>query len=129
MNGYPISTGRQLTSFCILIVPSTARWLSDREKAFIQSRLPINAPRAAEKDFNFREFINTLKDKKLWLFLLCWAFYTIGTTGLNCQCNPEPCLNNLFVHAANGTLQQSTSPPSLPTWDSRKCLISTHNIK
>ncbi len=74
---------QKCTAYFILItVPSNASWLSDREKAFIQARLPINSPRAAEKDFNFREFIATLKDKKLWLFLLCWAFYTIGTTGL-----------------------------------------------
>ncbi|KAF5235626.1 hypothetical protein FANTH_11645 [Fusarium anthophilum] len=63
--------------------PDTARWMTEEEKAFVQARLPINAPRAAEKDFDWKEFRNTLKDHKLWLFLLCWAFYTIGTTGLN----------------------------------------------
>ncbi|KAF5982452.1 hypothetical protein FBULB1_4300 [Fusarium bulbicola] len=63
--------------------PDTARWMSEEEKAFVQARLPINAPRAAEKHFDWKEFRNTLKDHKLWLFLLCWAFYTIGTTGLN----------------------------------------------
>ncbi|KAJ4168591.1 hypothetical protein NW754_010509 [Fusarium falciforme] len=62
--------------------PNTARWMSQAEKDFIQARLPINAPRAAEKDFDWTEFWQTLKDPKLWLFLLCWAFYTIGTTGL-----------------------------------------------
>lgn len=43
----------------------------------------MNAPRSAEKDFDWREFISTLKDRRLWLFLLCWAFYTVGTTGLS----------------------------------------------
>ncbi|KAM0080734.1 hypothetical protein ACKRZS_007111 [Fusarium odoratissimum] len=62
--------------------PDTARWMSEEEKAFVQARLPINAPRASEKDFDWKEFWHTLKDHKLWLFLLCWAFYTIGTTGL-----------------------------------------------
>ncbi|KAK0702986.1 major facilitator superfamily domain-containing protein [Lasiosphaeria miniovina] len=62
--------------------PDDAKWMMDREKAFVQARLPINSPRNAEMDFNWREFIDTLKDKKLWLFLLCWAFYTIGVTGL-----------------------------------------------
>lgn len=56
--------------------------MSDKEKAFIEARLPINAPRSAEKDFDLKEFITTLKNKELWLFLLCWAFYTVGTTGL-----------------------------------------------
>ena len=56
--------------------------MSEKEKAFAQARLPVNAPRASEKDFDWREFLRTLKDKRLWLFLLCWAFYTVGTTGL-----------------------------------------------
>ncbi|KAK3688677.1 major facilitator superfamily domain-containing protein [Podospora appendiculata] len=63
--------------------PDDASWMTDREKAFVKARLPINSPRDGEDDFNWAEFITTLKDKKLWLFLLCWAFYTIGTTGLN----------------------------------------------
>lgn len=65
-----------------VLVPDTAKWLSENEKAFVTARLPINAPRSAESDFNLAEFIRTLKDYKLWLFLSCWAFYTIGTTGL-----------------------------------------------
>jgi MFS family permease len=63
-------------------VPSTASWLSDKEKAFTQARLPSNSPRAAEANFNLRELITTLKNKRIWLFLFCWAFFTIGTTGL-----------------------------------------------
>ncbi|KAJ4258054.1 hypothetical protein NW762_008194 [Fusarium torreyae] len=67
----------------LIQVPDSARWMTEEEKAFVQARLPINAPRAAEKDFDWQEFWHTLKDHKLWLFLLCWAFYTVGTTGLN----------------------------------------------
>jgi hypothetical protein len=63
-------------------VPSTASWLSEKEKAFTQARLPSNSPRAAEANFDVRELIVTLKNKRVWLFLLCWAFFTIGTTGL-----------------------------------------------
>lgn len=63
-------------------VPSSAKWLSEREKAFIQARLPKNAPRASEANFNMRELITTLKNLRIWLFLFCWAFFTIGTTGL-----------------------------------------------
>ncbi|KAI9034958.1 pantothenate transporter [Aspergillus affinis] len=62
--------------------PSTASWLSEKEKAFIQARLPSNSPRAAEANFDLRELITTLKNKRVWLFLLCWAFFTVGTTGL-----------------------------------------------
>ncbi|PMD55218.1 MFS general substrate transporter [Hyaloscypha bicolor E] len=62
--------------------PPTARWLTEKEKAFIQARLPKNAPREAESNFNFREIIIQLKDFKMWLFTLCWATFTVGTSGL-----------------------------------------------
>ncbi|KAH8805889.1 pantothenate transporter [Xylogone sp. PMI_703] len=71
------------TYFFLPDFPATASWLSEREKAFIQARLPSNSPRAAEAHFNLNELVTTLKDKRVWLFLLCWAFYTIGTTGLS----------------------------------------------
>ncbi|OOQ88394.1 pantothenate transporter [Penicillium brasilianum] len=70
------------TYFFLPDFPSTVSWLSEREKAFIQARLPSNSPRAAEANFNLPELITTLKNKRIWLFLLCWAFFTIGTTGL-----------------------------------------------
>ncbi|PBP20771.1 hypothetical protein BUE80_DR008147 [Diplocarpon rosae] len=64
-------------------VPATSRWLSDKEKAFVQARLPKNSPRAGESHFRFSEIIRAFKDTKVWLFLCVWAFYTIGTTGLS----------------------------------------------
>ncbi|KAJ5805859.1 uncharacterized protein N7503_003461 [Penicillium pulvis] len=70
------------TYFFLPDFPSSAKWLSEREKAFIQARLPKNAPRASEANFNMRELIATLKNLRIWLFLFCWAFFTIGTTGL-----------------------------------------------
>lgn len=63
-------------------VPPTAKWLTEKEKAFIQARLPPNAPRAEEMDFKFSEIISSLKDKRLWLFTLIWATFTIGTSGV-----------------------------------------------
>lgn len=65
-----------------LSVPETASWLTDREKAFIQARLPANAPRAKEQNFKFSEIVDSLKDVRLWLFTLIWAIYTIGTNGV-----------------------------------------------
>ncbi|KAI1624129.1 putative pantothenate transporter [Exophiala viscosa] len=62
--------------------PNQAKWLTEKEKAFIQARLPSNAPRAEELNFNLREIINSLKDKRMWLFTLVWATMTVGTTGL-----------------------------------------------
>ncbi|KAI1450599.1 putative pantothenate transporter [Annulohypoxylon stygium] len=62
--------------------PQTASWLTDKEKAFIQARLPSNAPRAAEQDFKLSEIVSSLKDKRLWLFTGIWAFFTVGTSGV-----------------------------------------------
>ncbi|PNP57217.1 hypothetical protein THARTR1_02747 [Trichoderma harzianum] len=62
--------------------PETASWLTDTEKAFIQARLPANAPRANEQNFKFSEIVDSLKDVRLWLFTLIWAIYTIGTNGV-----------------------------------------------
>ncbi|KAK7926570.1 MFS transporter prlL [Apiospora marii] len=74
-HGFP----RRLTS---RIVPDTASWLSEKEKAFIQARLPPNAPRASEQTFKFSEIVASLKDIRLWLFTLIWAFFTVGTSGV-----------------------------------------------
>ncbi|KAF4125518.1 transporter [Geosmithia morbida] len=71
-----------IVKFLLPDFPPTAKWLSDKEKAFIQARLPANAPRAAEQNFNFREIIDTLKDRRLWLFTLIWATFTVGTSGV-----------------------------------------------
>ncbi|KAJ5639955.1 uncharacterized protein N7484_007817 [Penicillium longicatenatum] len=62
--------------------PETAKWLTEREKKFIQARLPSNSPRANEQNFNFREVIDSLKDVRLWLFTLIWATFTVGTNGV-----------------------------------------------
>ncbi|GKT51666.1 MFS transporter prlL [Colletotrichum spaethianum] len=63
-------------------VPPTAKWLTEKEKAFIQARLPSNAPRAEEMNFNFSEIVDSLKDCRLWLFTLIWATFTVGTSGV-----------------------------------------------
>ncbi|KAK8081132.1 pantothenate transporter [Apiospora hydei] len=52
--------------------PDTASWLSEKERAFIQARLPPN----------FSEIVSSLKDVRLWLFTLIWALFTVGTSGV-----------------------------------------------
>jgi hypothetical protein len=56
--------------------------LTEREKRFIQARLPYNAPRANEKNFQMREVIASMKDVRLWLFTFIWATFTVGTNGV-----------------------------------------------
>lgn len=63
-------------------VPEQASWLNETEKAFLQARLPANAPRSREKDFDWSEIMTALKDQRLWLFTLVFATKTVGGTGL-----------------------------------------------
>ncbi|KAL6889157.1 major facilitator superfamily domain-containing protein [Trichoderma evansii] len=62
--------------------PETASWLTDKEKAFIQARLPANAPRANEQNFKFSEIVDSLKDVRLWLFTVSWALFSTASNGV-----------------------------------------------
>ncbi|KAF6831961.1 hypothetical protein CPLU01_06478 [Colletotrichum plurivorum] len=62
--------------------PPTAKWLTEKERAFIQARLPPNAPRASEMNFKWSEILDSLRDRRLWLFTLIWATFTVGTSGV-----------------------------------------------
>jgi hypothetical protein len=48
----------------------------------VQARLPSNAPRASELNFNFREIVSDLADVRLWMFTAIWATFTVGTNGV-----------------------------------------------
>ncbi|KAF2010004.1 putative pantothenate transporter [Aaosphaeria arxii CBS 175.79] len=63
--------------------PDQAKWLTEKEKAFLKARLPANAPRSDEVNFNWKEIVETLKDQRLWLFTLMWATKTVGSSGLS----------------------------------------------
>ncbi|KAL4908053.1 hypothetical protein BDW74DRAFT_115313 [Aspergillus multicolor] len=75
-----------LLSFVVFVFlpdfPATAKWLSPTERAFLQTRLPENSPRAAEKDFDVKEIITSLRDRRLWLFTLMSALITSGSSGV-----------------------------------------------
>ncbi|KXT07196.1 hypothetical protein AC578_2470 [Pseudocercospora eumusae] len=66
---------------CLPDFPDTAKWLSDKEKAFVKARLPANAPLAEELNFRWSEIKASLKDIRLWMFTLIWATQTVGTNG------------------------------------------------
>ncbi|RMJ01441.1 hypothetical protein CDV36_015817 [Fusarium kuroshium] len=63
--------------------PAQAKWLTDKEKRFLQARLPPNAPRSSEANFKASEIWDTMKDQRLWWFAFIWASKTIGSTGLS----------------------------------------------
>ncbi|KPI41108.1 putative transporter [Cyphellophora attinorum] len=105
-------------NFILPDFPPTAKWLTEREKTFIQARLPPNAPRAAEEDFSFREIVNTLKDRRLWLFTLIWATFTVGTSGAQLLNLPISILSLVVIGATglvadNGRLPRPLYPLSM----------------
>ncbi|KAM0547553.1 hypothetical protein ACHAPJ_010297 [Fusarium lateritium] len=63
--------------------PAQAKWLTDKEKRFLEARLPPNAPRSSESNFEWSEIWDTMKDQRLWWFAFIWASKTIGSTGLS----------------------------------------------
>ncbi|KAK6442612.1 hypothetical protein LTR95_001163 [Oleoguttula sp. CCFEE 5521] len=77
--------------------------VSEKERAFIQARLPINSPRSSEKGFDWAEIKRTFKDIRLWLFLGVWGFYTVGTTGLTFY-QPSVIVNLGFTSIAQAQL-------------------------
>ncbi|KXH48010.1 hypothetical protein CSAL01_07532 [Colletotrichum salicis] len=79
--------------------PPTAKWLTEKEKAFIQARLPPNAPRAEEMNFNFSENLDSLKDRRLWLFTLIWPTFTVARAQL---LNLPISLLSIFVIGVTG---------------------------
>lgn len=66
----------------LYLVPEQVNWLTEKEKKFLQGRLPANAPRSDEEHFNVGEIFEALKDSRMWLFTLVWATLTVGTSGL-----------------------------------------------
>uniref|UniRef100_A0A8H7NR40 Major facilitator superfamily (MFS) profile domain-containing protein n=1 Tax=Bionectria ochroleuca TaxID=29856 RepID=A0A8H7NR40_BIOOC len=72
-----------LVYFTLPDFPGNTKWLSPVEKAFLQARLPPNAPRSSEKNFVFKEVLHSLGDKRLWLFTLSWALMTSGKNGID----------------------------------------------
>ncbi|KAL4947486.1 major facilitator superfamily domain-containing protein [Aspergillus filifer] len=49
---------------------------------FPSSPVAPNSPRAAEKNFVFKEVVKTFLDRRLWLFTLSWACMTGGSSGV-----------------------------------------------
>jgi hypothetical protein len=63
-------------------------WLSEKEKAFVQARLPGNAPQASEMNFRWQEIVQALKDLRLWLFTLIWALCRSWLHGYRVRSTP-----------------------------------------
>jgi hypothetical protein len=48
----------------------TGKWLTEREQTFVELRLSENAPKTHDADFSKEEAVLSLKDIKLWSFMV-----------------------------------------------------------
>jgi hypothetical protein len=48
----------------------TGKWLTEREQTFVELRLSENAPKTHDVDFSKEEAVLSLKDIKLWSFMV-----------------------------------------------------------
>lgn len=61
----------------------TSKWLTPREQEFVELRLSDNAPLTSDKAFSSQEALATLKDPRLWSFMLTQVCLNIGNFGLS----------------------------------------------
>jgi len=50
--------------------PRTGKWLTPREQEFVELRLTENAPRTQDAAFSWKEMADTVKDPRIWSFML-----------------------------------------------------------
>ncbi len=62
--------------------PRTAKWLTPREQEFMELRLTENAPRTQDGSFSAKEVVATVKDVRIWTFMLAQVCMNIGGFGL-----------------------------------------------
>ncbi|CAI6100816.1 unnamed protein product [Clonostachys chloroleuca] len=61
----------------------TGRWLTPREQKFVEYRLSSNAPVTSDAAFSGKESVETLKDPRLWAFMLTQVLMNTGGFGLS----------------------------------------------
>ncbi|KAL4790916.1 major facilitator superfamily domain-containing protein [Aspergillus venezuelensis] len=60
----------------------TEKWLTPREQEFIEMRLTENAPKTQDEPFSWWEVVATLKDLRMWSFMLAYVCMNTGGFGL-----------------------------------------------
>lgn len=58
--------------------PRSARFLTEREREFVEARLPENAPLTSDPDFAGREIWAVLRTPLIWSFMLSQTLINIG---------------------------------------------------
>ncbi|KAJ0420944.1 major facilitator superfamily domain-containing protein [Aspergillus carlsbadensis] len=62
--------------------PRTEKWLTPREQEFVELRLTENAPKTQDASFSWAEAIETLKDLRMWSFMMAQVCMNTGGFGL-----------------------------------------------
>lgn len=60
--------------------PRSAKWLTPREQEFLEMRLTENAPRTQDAAFSWKEIVQTVKDPRIWSFMLAQVCYPNSPT-------------------------------------------------
>lgn len=58
--------------------PRSHKWLTEREREFIEARLPENAPLTSDPNFSRKEIRATLKSSLIWSFTLSQTLVNLG---------------------------------------------------
>ena len=71
--------------FCLPDYPRskrTEKWLTPREQEFVELRLASNAPKTSDASFTMKEALDTLKDPRLWSFMIMQVLMNIANFGM-----------------------------------------------
>jgi MFS family permease len=63
--------------------PRSKSWLSEREREFIETRLPLNAPSTDDKNFDKKEAWHAFRSPTVWSFLFCQMLMNLGLNAFN----------------------------------------------
>ncbi|KAF5007171.1 hypothetical protein FDECE_6481 [Fusarium decemcellulare] len=63
--------------------PRSGSWLTEREREFIEARLPLNTPTTGDKNFDRKEVWHAFSSPVVWSFLLCQTFMNLSLYGFN----------------------------------------------
>lgn len=58
--------------------PRSERWFTEREREFIETRLPENAPLTNDPDFSKKEIKSVLSEWLIWSFMLSQTLVNLG---------------------------------------------------
>ncbi|VUC31503.1 unnamed protein product [Clonostachys rosea] len=65
--------------------PRSSSWLTLREQEYLEARLSENAPRTDDATFSTSEVIASLRDPRIWSFMLSQILINLGGYGLSWQ--------------------------------------------